>query len=111
MLIIYLLFLEPGGIVLDDVERSPFSIFKSEDDPTEIKKHVEVFNKLIRRYKYLQRPFEETLKNILLFINKWQPDENSKLAKATGYFITIQLATPNVLKVLLKDYLVKDGKT
>jgi hypothetical protein len=102
--------LEPGGIVLDDVERSPFSVFGAEDESNSIKKHVDVFNKLIRRYKYLQRPFEETLKNILQFINKWQADENSKLAKATGYFITTQLANPVVFKVLLKDYLVKDGK-
>ncbi|KAI8093523.1 armadillo-type protein [Halteromyces radiatus] len=101
--------LQPGGIILDDVERSPFSIFGAEDESTSIKKHVDVFNKLIRRYKYLQRPFEETLKNILQFINKWQVDENSKLAKATGYFITTQLANPIVFKVLLKDYLVKDG--
>ncbi|CAO3594049.1 unnamed protein product [Absidia cylindrospora] len=101
--------LQPGGIVLDDVKRSPFSIFESEDEANAIKKHVDVFNKLIRRYKYLQRPFEETLKNILQFINKWQLDENSKLAKATGYFITSQLANPIAFKVLLKDHLVKNG--
>ncbi|ORZ24054.1 armadillo-type protein [Absidia repens] len=101
--------LQPGGIVLDDVERSPFSIFGSEDDAKAIKKHVDVFNKLIRHYKYLQRPFEETLKNILQFINKWPSDENSNLAKATGYFITTQLANPVAFKVLLKDHLVKDG--
>lgn len=71
---------------------------------------MDVFNKLIRRYKYLQRPFEETLKNIVQFINKWQSQENSKLAKATGYFITTQLANPIVIKVLLKEHLVKDGK-
>jgi hypothetical protein len=74
-----------------------------------IKKYVEVFNKLIRRYKYLQRIFGETLQNILQFINKWQPEENSKLAKATGFFICNQLVPSSVLKVLLQDYLVKDG--
>ncbi|KAI8338995.1 armadillo-type protein [Chlamydoabsidia padenii] len=101
--------LQPGGIVLDDVARSPFSIFRADDDSTSIKKHVDVFNKLIRHYKYLQRPFEETLKNIIQFINKWQSDENNKLAKAAGYFITTQMANPIVLKVLLKEHLVKDG--
>lgn len=74
-----------------------------------IKKYVEVFNKLIRRYKYLQRIFGETLQNILQFINKWQPEENSKLAKSTGFFICNQLVPSSVLKVLLQDYLVKDG--
>ncbi|GAA5807874.1 hypothetical protein MFLAVUS_001254 [Mucor flavus] len=101
--------LEPGGIIDDDAERSPFCLFAAEDDATMIKKYVDVFNKLIRRYKYLQRIFGETLQNILQFINKWQPEENSKLAKSTGFFICMQLVPSSVLKVLLKDYLVKDG--
>ncbi|KAI8073210.1 armadillo-type protein [Gongronella butleri] len=101
--------LQPGGIVMDDVERSPFSIVGGEEDSASVRKNVDVFNKLIRRYKYLQRPLEETLKNILLFINKWTEQENTKLATATGFFITTQLVNPAALKVLLKDYLVKDG--
>ncbi|CAO3656230.1 unnamed protein product [Mucor fragilis] len=101
--------LEPGGIIDDDAERSPFCLFAAEDDAAVIKKYVEVFNKLIRRYKYLQRIFGETLQNILQFINKWQPEENSKLAKSTGFFICNQLVPSSVLKVLLQDYLVKDG--
>ncbi|GAB5592840.1 hypothetical protein Unana1_07740 [Umbelopsis nana] len=101
--------LEPGGIVDDDAERSPFSIFSATEDVDDIRKHVEVFNKLIRRYKYLQRSFEETLQNILQYINKWTAEENNKLATAVGFFITSQLASVSVLKVLFKDYLVKDG--
>lgn len=57
----------------------------------------------------MQRIFGETLQNILQFINKWQPEENSKLAKSTGFFICNQLVPSSVLKVLLQDYLVKDG--
>lgn len=101
---------EPGGIIDDDAERSPFSIFSATEDTDDIRKHVEVFNKLIRRYKYLQRSFEETLQNILQYINKWTAEENNKLALAVGFFITSQLASVSVLKVLFKDYLVKDGK-
>jgi hypothetical protein len=103
--------IEPGGIVDDDAERSPFSVFSSTEDPEDIRKHVDVFNKLIRRYKYLQRSFEETLQNILQYINKWSTEENTKLATAVGFFITSQLASINVLRSLFKDYLVKDGKT
>jgi hypothetical protein len=58
----------------------------------------------------LQRSFEETLQNILQYINKWTAEENNKLALAVGFFITSQLASVSVLKVLFKDYLVKDGK-
>ncbi|KAI8368762.1 armadillo-type protein [Blakeslea trispora] len=101
--------LEPGGIIDDDAERSPFCVFAAEDDAAVIKKYVDVFNKLIRRYKYLQRIFGETLQNLLQFINKWQVEENAKLAKATGFLISTQVCPASVLKVLLQDYLVKDG--
>ncbi|RUS29440.1 hypothetical protein BC938DRAFT_480659 [Jimgerdemannia flammicorona] len=101
--------LEPGGTIADDAERSPFSIFSAEETSASISKHVDVFNKLIRRYRYLQKAFEETLKNILQYINKWSPQDNAKLAMATGYFVTLQLAQLNCLTVLFKDYLVKDG--
>lgn len=74
-----------------------------------IKKYVEVFNKLIRRYKYLQRTLDETLQNMLQNINKWPSDQTSKLAKSTGFFVCSQLVPLSALKVLLKDYLVKYG--
>ncbi|KAI7907433.1 armadillo-type protein [Cokeromyces recurvatus] len=101
--------LETGGNIDDDAERSPFCIFAAQDETSMIKKYVEVFNKLIRRYKYLQRILRETLENLLQFVNKWQAEENSKLAKATGLFICNQLTPASVLKVLFQDYLMKDG--
>ncbi|CAO3662123.1 unnamed protein product [Rhizopus microsporus] len=101
--------IEAGGIINDDSERSSFCIFAAEDDAAVIKKYVEVFSKLIRRYKYLQRILGETLHNLLQYINKWKPEENSKLAKSTSLFICNQLVPTSVLKVLFKDYLVKEG--
>ncbi|KAG0993726.1 hypothetical protein G6F28_006418 [Rhizopus arrhizus] len=101
--------IEPGGTIDNDAEQSPFCLFAAENDAAVIKKYVEVFNRLIRRYKYLQRILGETLQNILQYINKYQPEETSRLAKSTGFFICNQLISCSVLKVLLKDYLVKDG--
>ncbi|KAI8988265.1 armadillo-type protein [Mycotypha africana] len=101
--------LEPGGIIKNDVEQSPFCIFAAQDDASVIKKYVDTFNKLIRRYKYLQRIFGETLQNILQFSNKWSSEENSKLAKATGFFVCQQIVPISVLKVLFQDYLIKEA--
>jgi len=102
--------LAPGGTVVDDgAKRSPFSIFTAEDNIESIKKHVEVFNKLIRRYKYLQRSFEETIKNLLQYINKWNTEENNKLATAIGLFASGQMTNINVLTILFKEHLVKEG--
>ncbi|KAG9291622.1 hypothetical protein G9A89_022041 [Geosiphon pyriformis] len=102
--------LAPGGTILDDgVERSSFSIFAAEDNIESIKKHAEVFNKLIRRYKYLQRSFEDTVKNLLQYVNKWSTEQNSKLATVIGLFASAQLININVLIILFKEHLVKEG--
>ncbi|CAG8468816.1 1482_t:CDS:2 [Paraglomus brasilianum] len=102
--------LAPGGIISQDgAPRSPFSIFAAEDNTETIKKHVEVFDKLIRRYRYLQHIFEDTLRNLLQYINKWSTEEINKLATAIGLLTSGGLANVNVLTVLFKEHLVKEG--
>ncbi|KAG0056842.1 hypothetical protein BGZ83_003136 [Gryganskiella cystojenkinii] len=102
--------LAPGGTFLEDgTPASPFSIFEAQDNLASIKKHVEVFNKLMRRYKYLQRGFEDTLMNLLQHINKFSTEDTNKLALATGLFCSAGLATLSVLSVLFKEHLVKEG--
>jgi hypothetical protein len=67
----------PGGTALNDgAPPCPFSLLgsasKEPADLAQIKQVVEVFNKLIRRYKYLQKDFEETsLPTILQHVNKY----------------------------------------
>lgn len=61
------------------------------------------------RYKYLQKPFEETaLRGILQYTNKFTPVEREKLAVATALFVGCGLASANILTSLKKDHLVKD---
>ncbi|KAF8944081.1 hypothetical protein BGZ47_004679 [Haplosporangium gracile] len=98
--------LAPGGTFLEDgTPASPFSIFQAQDDLASVRKHVDVFHKLMRRYKYLQRGFEDTLMNLLQYINKFTPEDTNKLAMATGLFCSSGLATLNVLSVLFKEHL------
>lgn len=126
--------LAPGGSYVEDgAERSPFSILTSTKHPVEtadMKKHVDVFNRLIRRcvhrrpsqrilvltlcrmsrYKYLQKLFEENaLTEILQYANKWKGEDLDKLTFATALFISTGLASPNVLLTLKKENLVRDG--
>ncbi len=85
----------------------------SAKEPVEVgdmKKIVDVFNKLMRRYKYLQKPFEESaLRGILQYTNKFSPIEQDKLAVATALFVTNSLASASVLAALKKEHLIKDG--
>jgi hypothetical protein len=47
----------------------------------------QIFNKLVRRYKYLEKMFEEEMKKVLVFIRGFQPIERVKLARMTALWI------------------------
>ncbi|KAI0066091.1 ARM repeat-containing protein [Artomyces pyxidatus] len=104
--------LQPGGSYLDeDGPTSPFSVFQAQEpvQVDDIKKYVEVFNKLIRRYKYLQKPLEEAaLPTLLQYVNKWAPAQKDKFAIAVGLLISQGLANAACLQSLTKDHLVKN---
>ncbi|KAI0793209.1 eukaryotic translation initiation factor 5C [Abortiporus biennis] len=104
--------LQPGGSYVDDgAPFSPFSIYNAKEpvDVAEIKKYVEVLNKLIRRYKYLQRPLEEvSLPTLLQYMNRWPEAQRDKLAIAIGLLMAQGLASASCLLSLTKDHLVKN---
>jgi hypothetical protein len=104
--------LQPGGSYLDaDGPTSPFSLFqiKAPAQPEDIKKFVEVLNKLIRRYKYLQKPLEEnSLPTILQYANKWETEQRERFATTIGLLLAQGLASATCLQSLTKDHLVKN---
>jgi hypothetical protein len=121
---------QPGGSYVDDgAPISPFTIFNAKE-PTEVeelKKYVDVLNKLIRRcvvlfleqtryhyafsrYKYLQKPLEESaLPTLLQYISRWSPAQRDKIATTIGLLISQGLASASCLQSLTKDHLVKNG--
>ncbi|KAG8890380.1 hypothetical protein FRB98_008955 [Tulasnella sp. 332] len=105
--------LQPGGTYVEDgAPPSPFSVNNAAEPPKieELKKYVEVFNKLIRRYKYLQKPLEETvLPALLQYVNKWPEGRRDKVAVTVGLLIAQGLASATCLLSLTKDHLVKEG--
>ncbi|CAE7093914.1 unnamed protein product [Rhizoctonia solani] len=104
--------LQPGGSFLDEGAKSPFSIANVPEpvQVEEVRKYVEVFNKLIRRYKYLQRPLEESsLPTLMQYMHRWPPEQRDKVAIATGLMISQGLASASCLQALTKDNIVKDG--
>lgn len=69
----------------------------------------QIFIKLVRRYKYLEKMFEEEMKKVLVFIKGFQPIERVKLARMTALWIGNGFVTPQVLSVLNNEHLIKDG--
>ncbi|KZP34481.1 ARM repeat-containing protein [Athelia psychrophila] len=104
--------IQPGGSYVDDgAPVSPFTVFNAKEpaDVDDIKKYIEVLNKLIRRYKYLQKPLEESaLPGLLQYIHRWSPAQKDKLSIATGLLISQGLANASCLLALTKDHLVKN---
>lgn len=104
--------LQPGGSYVEDgAPMSPFSIFNAKEpvDVAEIRKYVDVFNKLIRRYKYLQKPLEESsLPTLLQYLSRWPEGQRNKFTTATGIILAQGLATAGCLQSLTKDHLVKN---
>ncbi|KAI9571111.1 hypothetical protein HD554DRAFT_249662 [Boletus coccyginus] len=103
---------QPGGSYIDDgAPTSPFTIFNAKDPASveDLKKYVEVLNKLIRRYKYLQKPLEaQTLPSLLQYINRWSANQRDKLAITTGLLLSQGIAGTTCLQSLTKDQLVKN---
>ncbi|KIK96657.1 hypothetical protein PAXRUDRAFT_825714 [Paxillus rubicundulus Ve08.2h10] len=104
--------IQPGGSYIDDAApTSPFTIFNAKDPASieDLKKYVEVLNKLIRRYKYLQKPLEEqSLPGLLQYINRWSPEQRDKLAITIGLLLSQGIASTACLQSLIKDQLVKN---
>ncbi|KAJ7594029.1 hypothetical protein C8J56DRAFT_426238 [Mycena floridula] len=104
--------IQPGGSYVDDgAPVSPFTIFSAKEpaDVNDMKKYIEVLNKLIRRYKYLQKPLEESaLPGILQYIHRWSAHQKDKLAMATGLLLSQGLIGAGCLQALTKDHLIKN---
>jgi len=103
--------LVPGGSISQDGEkpRTNYCIFEASEDMDTLHNHEQVFIKLMRRYKYLEKMFEEEMKKVLVFIKGFTPSERTKLARMTALWIINGAVPPNVLLVLNNEHLIKDG--
>ena len=65
---------------------------------------------MVFRYKYLQKPLEESaLPTLLQYINRWPPAQKDKIAIVIGIMMSQGLATAGCLQSLTKDHLIKNG--
>ncbi|KAH8119322.1 ARM repeat-containing protein [Phellopilus nigrolimitatus] len=105
--------LQPGGTyVQDTAPPAPFSILNAKNPPEvdDLKKYVDVLNKLSRRYKYLQRPLEQSsLPGLIQYVNRWPAELRDKFAVTTGLVMSQGLSTTAPLVNFFKDHLVKDN--
>nr|XP_023665466.1 basic leucine zipper and W2 domain-containing protein 2 isoform X1 [Paramormyrops kingsleyae] len=104
--------LAPGGTRIDDTDKSKVTehcVFNADEDHAAVRTYAQVFNKLIRRYKYLEKAFEEEIKKLLLFLKAFSEPEQTKLAILTGILLANGTLPPPILTSLFSDNLVKEG--
>jgi len=106
--------LAPGGLIVESTDpekpsRSDTCVFKWDGDTESSHNFYGVFYKLIRRYKYLEKAFEDDLKKILMFQKGFTDEERDKLATMSGIILGNGLCTPRILLSLFEDHLVKEG--
>lgn len=106
--------LVPGGTLSQDGE-GPFKteacIFAT---PSEInlelmKNWEQVFVKLMRRYKYLEKIFQDESKKILLFVKYFSVDDRRKLSCMISLWISNGSIPFNAVLTLNNSHLIKDN--
>ncbi|MBN3292167.1 BZW1A protein, partial [Polypterus senegalus] len=101
--------LAPGGSLSDDMTRTEYCVFTAQEDLETMQAYAQVFNKLIRRYKYLEKGFEEEVKKLLLFLKGFTESERNKLAMLTGILLGNGNLSASILCSLFNENLVKEG--
>ncbi|XP_052805699.1 eIF5-mimic protein 2-like [Mya arenaria] len=106
--------LAPGGSILEDPDqskvcRTDICVFGCDGDRNKLKAYFDVFNKLLRRYKYLEKSFEESIRKLLVFLKGFTDDEQEKLAITLGIIFANGFCKAQVLVCLFEDHVVKEG--
>ena len=83
-------------------------VFCAKDD-AHLKGFANLFVRLIRRYKYLERSLEDSFGKVLMFLRGIEPEQRQKLATVSALLFSAALIPPTILTKLLQDHIVKDG--
>lgn len=101
--------LAPGG----KVESNPTAemcVFTCEPMVEALRGHLQIFTKLIRRYKYLLKSLEEEMKKVLKFLKAFSEDSRRSLAIFTALCFSDNLiSAASVVSLMTTEVLVKEG--
>jgi len=106
--------LAPGGSIQEEGDdpklfKTDISVFKAKDDFEVLKAHYEIFFKLIRRYKYLERFYQDEMKKLVVFLRGFSVEERRKLGTVYGISLANGLGNADCLAGLFEEHLVKDA--
>lgn len=104
--------LAPGGIIQqdgDNVSQTKVCLFGMADSMEKIRAFEQVFIKLMRRYKYLEKMHEEEMNKILVYLKGFTEEERRRLAQVTALWLASGQIPATTLGVLINEHQVKDN--
>ncbi|XP_060528038.1 protein krasavietz [Cylas formicarius] len=105
--------LVPGGTLSqegDGPHKTDACIFNTKDEINmeEMKNWEQVFTKLMRRYKYLEKIFQDEIKKILMFVKYFNEPQRKKLSAMLALWISNGSVPFTAVLVLNNSHLIKD---
>jgi len=106
--------LAPGGSFqkdgIDEGNQTRACIFHDANDLERCKAwDTQVFVRLMRRYKYLEKMLIEEMMKILVYLKGFTEDHRSRLAQVTALWVASGLLPQNTLQVIINEHQVKEG--
>jgi hypothetical protein len=102
--------LGPSGVTPGDGGvLSPACVFASENNMEAIKRYEQVFLKLMRRYKYLEKMLDEEMRKVYNYMKRFSDEDRVKLARISALWICNGSLAPTVLYCIAAEHLVKDN--
>merc|ERR1712212_342056 len=104
--------LAPGGSIAkdgDEVVSTGSCIFEDATTLERVKAWDQVFIKLMRRYKYLEKMLADEMKKIFVYLRGFSEDHRYRLAEITALWVVSGLVPPNTLPVVINEHQVKDS--
>lgn len=100
----------PGGSIKDDdVEKAKFCLFNiSSDDREGIKDFMDLVQKVLRRYKFLQKSFQENVGKMMKYLKGFDEEKQTILAKSTAYCLSQSMLAADVLQNLRTEQQLKE---
>merc|ERR1711902_476968 len=105
--------LAPGGSIQQDGDKGTVytraCIFQDAVDLERVKLWDQVFIKLMRRYKYLEKMLTEEMSKILVYLKGFSEEHRTRLAQITGLWVCSGLLPSSTLQVIINEHQVKEG--
>jgi len=102
--------LAPGGTILtDNAAISSICIFNTEQNVDTMRNVTQLFERMIRQYKYLEKSLDDEMKKVLMFLKGFSDVQRDRLTLATYLLISSSVIAPTCLNQILNDQLVNDG--